>query len=388
MTRTMLGAISIAAWLAAAAGLAAQELAPPQPEQVPSPVQEEGPINSDGRNHVYHKKAPVDPNVPAGKIVFESTVHDFGHIVDTEPAVCEFKFRNDGPGDLIIYSVNSTCGCTVAELDKTIYKPGESGSLGVTFDPSGKHGAITKRLNIQSNDPDQPTIVLQINTQVEQLVGFDPAFLTFGNLRKGEIQSRVIAVTGRTPDFNVTEVALVGNPALSAVILGAEDVVLSDGTTGRRVEIEVTADGTAKPGTLQAQLQATTNDSRREKVNASLTGFILGDVSSDAERLPIGLLPPGKTFERTVRLESRQGKPFAFLGAELKAPIGEHGVNWEVLPPAEGAQPGPQSVYDIKIVVTAGPKTGALRGVLVLKTDVPDEEQIELPFWGTVRAPK
>jgi hypothetical protein len=33
-------------------------------------------------------------------------------------------------------------------------------------------------------------------------------------------------------------------------------------------------------------------------------------------------------------------------------------------------------------------KPGALRGTLIFKTDVPDEEAIEVPFWGTVRAPQ
>jgi hypothetical protein len=315
MHRNLLSAISIATCLAGAAGLALGQTAPPaSPASQPAG---DGPVKTTGHQQVYHEPAPADPNAPVGKIVFETTLHDFGHIVDTTPATCEFPFRNDGPGDLVINAVNSTCGCTVPELEKTVYKPGESGSITVTFNPSGKRDAITKRITVQSNDRDNPVTTLQINTFVEQLVSFEPAMLAFGNLRKGEIQSRVITVIGRTPDFALSEVAIIGNPALTAEIIGDEPAVLSDGTTGRRIEIEVTSDGSSKPGGLQGQLAAKTSDSRKPQINAPISGAVLGDVNLDVERLPIGVLAPGKTYERVIRVENRLGKPFAFLGAEL-----------------------------------------------------------------------
>lgn len=398
MTRNLLRAMSVAAALAACSGLASgQDQAPPAQPGTPSqpaPTQPptQPPVQTNGHQKIYHEPAPVDPNAPVGKIVFDSTTHDFGHIVDTEPVTCEFPFRNDGPGDLVINAVNSTCGCTVPELSKTVYKPGESGSITITFNPSGKRDAVTKRITVQSNDRDTPITTLQINTFIEQLVSIDPGVLTFGNLRKGEIQSRVLTVIGRTPDFALSEVAIIGNPGLAAEVIGTEDAVLSDGTKGRKIEIEITTDGTGKPGGLQGQFTAKTNDSRKPQINAAITGAIIGDVNLDVERLPIGVLAPGKSYERVIHVENRLGKPFAFLGAELKAPIGENLVNWDVLPAAEGANlgvdPAQRSSYDVKVTITAGLKTGALRGTLVFKTDVPDEETIEVPFWGTVRAPQ
>jgi hypothetical protein len=390
MTRPVLCAIA-----AAAAGLALPSLAQVSPA-APAPAPSAAPATLPARqtappgnslHRTYNERRPVDPSVPAGKMVFESTIHDFGRILDSDSVAYDFKFTNDGPGELVIYTVNSTCGCTIAELPQSIFKPGESGTVTLTYNPTGTK-ASTKRVTVESNDPDKPTVVLQIQAYVEQLVGFEPSLLSFGNLRKGEVQSRIISVIGRTKDFQVTEVSVIGNPGLTAEVIGEESLALEGGGEGRRIDIEVTTDGSHKPGSLQGQLKVVTNEARKPEVSASIAGAVMGDVYADVERLPIGILITGATYERIIRVENRLGKPFNFLGAELKAPIGENQVNWEILPAPEGTDPAVRSTYDLRTTITAGPKTGALRGTLVLKTDVPQEESIEIPFWGTVRAEK
>lgn len=376
-------AIAVAAALAACSGLAVA-----QDQGQPEATHEEG-VKATGHQRVYHERTIADPSSPAGKITFDTTVHDFGHIVDTDPVTCEFKFRNTGEADLVINAVNSTCGCTIPELTKTIYKPGEEGVISVTFNPSGKRGDQSKRISVQSNDKDQPASVLQITTYIEQLVSFEPPFLSFGNLRKGEVQSRTVSVIGRSPDLDISDLSIVGNPGLTAEVIESAPYTLADGSTGRKIDIEVTTDGTVKPGPLQGNLSARTNDQRRPEINASITGAVIGDVVLDVDRLPIGILAPGKTFERVVHIENRLGKPFTFKGAELKAPIGENQVNWEVLPPEDASASGDvRTAYDLKLTITAGPRNGALRGVVLLKTDVPDEETLEVSFWGTVREKK
>lgn len=59
-------------------------------------------------------------------------------------ATADFVFRNAGARPVTITSVNASCDCTTAELDKKTYAPGESGRLHVMFeigDYSGLHDA-------------------------------------------------------------------------------------------------------------------------------------------------------------------------------------------------------------------------------------------------------
>jgi hypothetical protein len=48
-------------------------------------------------------------------IVFDTLIHDFGTIIEGESVVCYFDYRNGGGGELIITSVEASCGCTTPD---------------------------------------------------------------------------------------------------------------------------------------------------------------------------------------------------------------------------------------------------------------------------------
>ena len=76
--------------------------------------------------------APPEP-LPTGppNIEFVSTRHDFGAITDAGPFTAPFEFRNAGGGTLIITDTKASCGCTVPQLEKREFGPGEKGILNV-----------------------------------------------------------------------------------------------------------------------------------------------------------------------------------------------------------------------------------------------------------------
>lgn len=81
---------------------------------------------------------------------FEQETHDFGRIPQGTPVVYEFTFTNTGSEPLIINKVESTCGCTVPEYTKTPVKPGDKGSIKVTFDAAAAM-PFSKMVTIRSN---------------------------------------------------------------------------------------------------------------------------------------------------------------------------------------------------------------------------------------------
>ncbi|MGJ1204906.1 DUF1573 domain-containing protein [Sphingobacterium lactis] len=86
----------------------------------------------------------------AAEFKFDKETHDFGKIPVNKPVSYEYKFSNSGDQPIIISDVQPTCGCSVAEFTKTPVKPGEAGTIKVTFNAAAK-GPFTKSFIVKSN---------------------------------------------------------------------------------------------------------------------------------------------------------------------------------------------------------------------------------------------
>jgi len=82
---------------------------------------------------------------------FADEVIDFGTITQGEIVSKTFKFRNVGKTNLIISSAQGSCGCTVPEWPKEPIKPGEDGTIEVTFNSNGKQGLQNKTITLVAN---------------------------------------------------------------------------------------------------------------------------------------------------------------------------------------------------------------------------------------------
>ncbi len=111
---------------------------------------------------------------PPPKIIIDNPVHSFGDVDPGSSHSCQFGFSNQGQGVLEITKVQSTCGCTVPELKKKTYLPGENGTIDVTFRAGMHGGATSKDLYVLSNDPLNPKAKLAIDANVVQKITYEP----------------------------------------------------------------------------------------------------------------------------------------------------------------------------------------------------------------------
>jgi len=112
---------------------------------------------------------------PEPRITFDKLVHNFGEIGLKSQKNCEFQFTNTGDAVLEITQIGVECGsCTVAELEKGQYAPGESGTIKVNFNADTQFGQATKYLTIHSNDRTNPSIALALTAKVISKVQFEP----------------------------------------------------------------------------------------------------------------------------------------------------------------------------------------------------------------------
>lgn len=101
-------------------------------------------------------------------IAFEKLEHHFGDVPKGQSVSTTFSFTNTGKSDLFIRKSKASCGCTASQPDKTQLKPGETGTITVTYNGSGK-GEITKKVTIYSNAPGNPIqgLLIKANVLVE-----------------------------------------------------------------------------------------------------------------------------------------------------------------------------------------------------------------------------
>jgi len=111
------------------------------------------------------KSATGDEENNLPDISFDRTEYNFGKLIQGEVATYDFIFTNTGKSDLVISQVNTSCGCTVPKFPKEPIKPGEKGTIKVSFDSSGRKGVQNKTITVVSNC--QPNrYIIRIKTMV------------------------------------------------------------------------------------------------------------------------------------------------------------------------------------------------------------------------------
>ena len=111
--------------------------------------------------------APVTP-ARAARIAVEPAMFDFGKALQEKTLEKEFTVRNLGNEDLVIESVSTTCGCTVAEGYSKVIKPGASTPMRVKLQTRTNVGRLSRSVLIKSNDPSGRPLELKIEATVER----------------------------------------------------------------------------------------------------------------------------------------------------------------------------------------------------------------------------
>lgn len=91
----------------------------------------------------------IKNNLPI--IQLEEDVFDFGDIIQGESVAHHFRFKNIGGTELLISMAKGSCGCTVPNWPKNPIQPGESGTIEVVFNSSGKQGKQNKVITVITN---------------------------------------------------------------------------------------------------------------------------------------------------------------------------------------------------------------------------------------------
>lgn len=106
-------------------------------------------INSENLEQARERDAIIALGAPV--LDFDTMEYDFGTIVEGDIVDGVFKVTNKGKADLVISSVQPSCGCTTPDWTKEPIKPGDVGEIRFSFNSNGRVGVQNKSITVTSN---------------------------------------------------------------------------------------------------------------------------------------------------------------------------------------------------------------------------------------------
>jgi hypothetical protein len=308
------------------------------------------------------------------KAVAVEPIKDAGTVAKGEKIVHDFVIKNEGDAVLEITNVHPSCGCTVAEFDKTI-APGQTGKVHAVVDTATFNGAIAKGVTVLTNDPDTPQMELTVRAKVEPYIGVKPGYARFITVQ-GETKEGTIAQTVWASDGQPMEIVKVESPYpyLKATSREAKPEERVADVTGRQWRIEMTLTSDAKVGSLADTVTLHTTHPKQKLVQIPVSGFVRPVVAVTPPIADFGTVDLSSPMRKALNVRNFATEPIKITSIE-GAPKG-------VVAQIESVEDGRE--YQVKITLNSEIGKGPFNGRLTLRTDSPKSPEIQVELKGTV----
>jgi len=324
-----------------------------------------------------------------GAIRFETLERDFGQIRDEKPVTFGFKFKNASKDRTVtIKNVQTTCGCTTPTLEKKTYAPGEGSRLDVTFNPLDRFGRERKVITLETDDPDAPRIEIAVVAQVLPRILIEPLSIFLGEVRfdnvVGTVRPMRLQVSSRIPGFQVKS-ARVLDERFTFRELKKEEVRTSEGEKLLRWIWELSLEQNVPIGTVQTNVVIETNDATRGRIELPVYLFSTGDLRLMPDRLYAHTAAPGEAFSVELVVSSRDGSAFKLL--EASAHPDPSMADPEKLGFTAEKELLNQGAWRVRLRGKSPAMGAPFAGTVRLKTDLPSQATVDVPFNGLVLSP-
>lgn len=116
--------------------------------------------------------------------------YDFGSMMHGTSMSHDFLVKNSGEGPLVLEMGESSCKCTVGDLDSSILKPGEETKVTLTWKAQAVMRDFGQSATIKTNDPDQTEVKFSIFGDITRSIVIVPDALEIGNISDSEEVNR------------------------------------------------------------------------------------------------------------------------------------------------------------------------------------------------------
>jgi hypothetical protein len=313
----------------------------------------------------------AEQNAPAALAL--ETVKDFGVVNKGQRVTHEFQIRNDGDSVLQITEVRPSCGCTVAEYDKSI-APGEIGAVKATVDTRNFKGGIAKSVRVFTNDPANPQIDLVIKANIKSQIEVDPGYARFiavyGEPQKTSVQS---VWSGDERDLKILN-AKSPYPFVKVSYREANDDERDRSAKGNQWQVEVKLDKNAPEGGMSDFIVLTTNHPKLKTLRIPVSGFVRPVMSVTPRIADFGRreLSQPQTTSLEIRNLSSSGVDLGEVTTDVA------GLDAEIELVEEGR------LYKVLLTLKPGMDKGDFEGLVTISTNSTKQPTIEVSVKGVV----
>ncbi len=329
-------------------------------------------------------------------LIFETTFVELGDMEEGSKATARFPFTNTSDRTITITNTQTSCGCTVASLEKKVFAPGEGDVVEINFDSVNRPGLNDRLVRVVTDEPGITNYALRLRANVIQEVSLSQRVAAFGEVPVGESRSVTINVLSIVDGpFEVLEVVNARGDVQVEMADPKPYSVAGRPETGVQIPITITLPADRPAGRVSGNVVVRTNQpGRNENLSVIYTGNVVGAVTYSPARLYFGVVPPNSrqmtrgslsvtNGEGTFELESWEVLPLMMANGARNVTDPEKlpKINVSVSKPAEGT--GMQSLM---AVADIGAHLEHLQGKLALTGRIGDKtETIEIPFAAYVR---
>ena len=133
----------------------------------------------------------------------------------------KFHFTNTGREAVDVRQIESSCGCTTAELAQRHYLPGESGDIIARYTVGSHVGQQNKTVAVFTNDRDTPT-TLTLAVQIPEVMRINPPYVSWKHAEAGKPKAITLEQLQDTPidDITVQSSSAAMNVTLQTLVKG------------------------------------------------------------------------------------------------------------------------------------------------------------------------
>lgn len=274
--------------------------------------------------------------------------------------------------------------------DKVV-PPGGEGSIKVTFKTGHYQGQRSKTVSVTTNDPENPKLTLTVNANIVVDFALQPPHLYMGRFSKNDTTVRTTKVIAKEPaKLKITKVTP-SNDLLSAKIVESKPQAPAPDDPNKKIEkveppkddsgleLEVTLKPGMKVGRFNEKITLETNIEKVPTYELNVSGEVLGDIQIEPRLVSLRGEGQEKEFSSSVKIfTDNQDVKFKVTKAACEDPKFETTI--ETVEKDRS--------YKINVVYKGEPPEKYVRSKLLVSTDSPEQPEIELPVYLSVKPPE
>lgn len=302
-------------------------------------------------------------------IQIDELVYDWG-VVNQETRVSHsFAVRNTGTEVLSIGAIKPGCNCSKAVISSTKIHPSHTAQLEVEYATTFTDwGEKMTTVEVQSNDPDEPVVLVTIKGTVVSNIPVRPQVIKLGNIVGNEKVVRKLEVY----DWGI------GQLKVKKVSTSSPQIVarLASQVQGQKAVIRVEVQPQIPRGDLKEQIFIDTNHPETPQISVYIRATVTGSIRVFPSRFFLGILQRGKPISQSVAVTQHGKQDLKITHVEANSTGMD--VKFTVI------EPGAKHLVELSFVAEANTEK-IIRDIVRIHTNQTDLPIIEIPVYGIVQ---